>query len=37
MKHDLEALDKGFDSLNYFYYTYVHIFESRNICLQVKS
>lgn len=23
MKHDLEALDKGYDSLNYFYCTYV--------------
>lgn len=37
MKHDLEALDKGYDSLNYFYCTYVRIFESRSICLQVKS
>lgn len=25
MKHDLEALDKGYDSLNYFYCTYVRI------------
>lgn len=37
VKRDSEALDKGYDSLNYFYCTYVRIFESRSICLQVKS